>query len=336
MKISIIVPIYNAANYLKRCINSLLEQGLEEGEYEILLINDGSTDDSLKICESFYKKFPKIIRIFSHENQGVAYTRNKGIQEAKGDYIAFVDADDYLIPNGYKYLIDNYLNDSTDILSFWALTLDKRIKANYVEDYQVEGKIDYEINGIDFLKRGVQTFIVTSFYRRTFIVNHSIEFKRLTIGEDVMFNLEVYFRNPYIRMVTSRLYRYDLHEESAIHQRNYASVRKGINSYKYLIETIDQYAQKTNDAKLRSGLQNIAQQQLVPLVSRLLSSDYSIEEFRHIRTFLNEKYVIPFKGDKKFAFLINYIFKYTFLFKFNQFCYQRIFIPYIFPYLSRN
>ena len=336
MKISIIVPIYNAAKYLKRCIESILAQGLNKDEYEILLINDGSKDNSLLICQEYHHNNPGIIRLFSHHNQGVAYTRNKGIKEAKGDYIAFVDADDYLIPNGYKYLIDNYLDSSIDILSFWALTLDKKTKANYIENYQVDGKIDYEVNGIDFLKRGVQTFIWSSFYKRDFINKHQIKFSSLTIGEDVLFNIDLYLKNPLIRMVTSRIYRYDLHEESVIHQRDYKSIRKGINSYKTLIEAIYNHYKMSNNIDLKYGLQNIIKLQIVPLVSRLLSSNYSIDEFKYIRSFLIEKDIIPLKENKKKSYLINYIFRYALLFKFNQFCYQRFFIPFIFPHISRN
>lgn len=231
MILSIIVPIYNASKYLHRCIDSLLAQGLKEGEYEIFLINDGSKDESLNICKEYQNTYPSIIQVLSHENQGVSYTRNRGIDEAQGDYICFVDADDYLKPNGYRYLIDNYLEEHIDILSFWALTLDKKTKANYIENNDVEGKICYEVKGRDFLKNGIQTFIVTSFFKREFINKHHLYFEKLSIGEDVLFSLKTYLKNPTIRSVSSRIYLYDLHEESTIHQRNYPAMRKAINSY---------------------------------------------------------------------------------------------------------
>ena len=138
MILSIIVPVYNASNYLHRCIDSLLSQELNEGEYEIILINDGSKDNSLDICNEYKENYPTIFKVLSHDNQGVAFTRNRGIDEAQGDYICFVDSDDYLKPNGYRYLIDNYLEEHIDILSFWALTLDKKTKANYIENNDVE------------------------------------------------------------------------------------------------------------------------------------------------------------------------------------------------------
>lgn len=91
MTFSIIIPVYNKAATLQRCILSVISQ--ECNDWELLLIDDGSDDDSLRICEKF--KSEKI-RVFHHINHGVSYTRNKGIEEANGKYILFVDADDYL------------------------------------------------------------------------------------------------------------------------------------------------------------------------------------------------------------------------------------------------
>ena len=94
MKISVIVPVYNVENYLEKCLNSLVNQTLEE--IEILVINDGSTDDSQKIIDEFQKKFPQKIKAFSKENGGLSDARNFGIDRATGEFLAFVDSDDYV------------------------------------------------------------------------------------------------------------------------------------------------------------------------------------------------------------------------------------------------
>ena len=94
MKISVIVPVYNVENYLEKCLNSLVNQSLEE--IEILVINDGSTDDSQKIIDEFQKKFPQKIKAFSKENGGLSDARNFGIDRASGNFLAFVDSDDYV------------------------------------------------------------------------------------------------------------------------------------------------------------------------------------------------------------------------------------------------
>lgn len=104
MKISIIVPVYNVAKYLKSCIQSILNQTYED--LEIILINDGSTDESYSICESFAENDSRIILINQH-NQGLSYARNVGIEVATGEYLMFVDSDDWVHPRIVEDLLDN-------------------------------------------------------------------------------------------------------------------------------------------------------------------------------------------------------------------------------------
>ena len=92
-KISVIIPVYNAELYLKRCIDSVLNQSFKS--FEIIAIDDGSKDSSFKIL-SEYQQFSPNIRILSRENKGAAYTRNEGIELAKGEFIMFIDSDDYI------------------------------------------------------------------------------------------------------------------------------------------------------------------------------------------------------------------------------------------------
>ena len=94
MKISVIVPVYNVENYLEKCLNSLVNQTLQE--IEILVINDGSTDNSQKIIDVFQNKFPQKIKTFAKENGGLSDARNYGIDRATGEFLAFVDSDDYV------------------------------------------------------------------------------------------------------------------------------------------------------------------------------------------------------------------------------------------------
>ena len=110
--ISVVVPIYNVERYLNRCIDSLLEQTLKE--FEILLIDDGSTDSSGTICDDYASKY-KNIRVIHKENTGVSDTRNVGIANAKGDYIFFLDSDDYIIPDCLEILYTNMMECKADL-----------------------------------------------------------------------------------------------------------------------------------------------------------------------------------------------------------------------------
>lgn len=112
VKISVIIPVYNVEKYLKRCINSVLEQTYKD--YEILLINDGSTDTSGLICDDYASKHTNI-HIIHKTNKGLSDTRNVGISNAKGEYIYFLDSDDYIIPNCLEILYTNLKDNNADL-----------------------------------------------------------------------------------------------------------------------------------------------------------------------------------------------------------------------------
>ena len=113
MKWSIIIPVYNVEQYLSKCLDSVLRQGWEENEYEVLLVNDGSKDRSLSICEQYAEKHNNF-RIINQENAGVSAARNNGIEHAQGEFVGFLDSDDYLLDNGYS-LATCPFNNRTDI-----------------------------------------------------------------------------------------------------------------------------------------------------------------------------------------------------------------------------
>ena len=112
IKLTIVVPIYNAAKYLDRCLNSLLCQNAKD--YELLLVDDGSKDDSGKICDEYAKKYDHI-KVFHKENGGVTSARLRGVEEATGEWIGFVDGDDLLEKDMYERLMVNAEKYNADI-----------------------------------------------------------------------------------------------------------------------------------------------------------------------------------------------------------------------------
>ena len=118
--ISVIVPVYNAENYLHRCIDSILAQTFTD--FELLLINDGSTDNSGEICNAYAQKYP-CIRMFHKNNGGVSSARNLGLTKANGEWIVFVDSDDWIEPH---YLNVLYQNGKYDLVTcYWRVLNDK-------------------------------------------------------------------------------------------------------------------------------------------------------------------------------------------------------------------
>lgn len=116
MQLSIIVPVYGVANYLRKCVDSLLAQDI--ADYEIILVDDGSPDECPQICDEYEALCPNLIKVIHQKNAGLSAARNTGIAAATGEYILFVDSDDYLQPNTLGTLLEQAERDNLDVLRF--------------------------------------------------------------------------------------------------------------------------------------------------------------------------------------------------------------------------
>lgn len=114
INLSIVVPIYNMEKRLDKCLNSLEKQTLKN--IEVILINDGSTDNSIKVIKKHLKKYPDIYKLINRENRGISASRNEGIKEASGTYIAFVDSDDYVDLDTYEKMYNLIIKNNSDIV----------------------------------------------------------------------------------------------------------------------------------------------------------------------------------------------------------------------------
>ena len=124
-KFSIIIPVYNTSRFLPKCFDSILSQSFKD--YEVIIINDGSTDNSLKIIEKYCKRYSDIFSFITIKNQGPSIARNMGIKKAKGDYLIFVDSDDYIEKNLLKK-IDAVTQNEIDLVRFQLKTINSNYK----------------------------------------------------------------------------------------------------------------------------------------------------------------------------------------------------------------
>ncbi len=108
-KLSVMIPVYNVENYLRKCLDSAIYPEL--GDYEIVIVNDGSTDSSGSICDEYAKRYPKLIRVISTKNGGIGKARDIGIDAARGEYIIFIDSDDYLSENALPEMMEMLTHD---------------------------------------------------------------------------------------------------------------------------------------------------------------------------------------------------------------------------------
>lgn len=232
MKLSVIVPVYNVEKFLPRCLDSLLRQGMEDGEYEIICVNDGSPDRSGDILATYKQRYPGIFRIITQENQGLGGARNTGTAAARGKWVAYLDSDDYVIDGAYRYLLDHfcvkkneirkewkskdYESDGSDEQEGWEPDVVCFASCNiYTDgisladpDAKPDGEITYEGDGVEAYNRWTLHYVWSKLYRRTFLVENHIE-SVLMICEDELWNFDVFRHHPRTRIVTSKVVRYE-------------------------------------------------------------------------------------------------------------------------------
>lgn len=189
MKFSIIVPVYNVENYIEQALNSILSQTYKD--YEVIVVNDGSTDQSLKICESYKEKFQNIT-IITQKNGGLSEARNTGIKIAQGEFIYFFDSDDYMNPVLLETVNKQIEKDEElDMVQFHY----ESFKNNVVKQDSFKFSTipnDKVLNNselVNYLYNGKKTiFTAWSYVIRTSIIqNNNLEFIPRIIDEDVLF-----------------------------------------------------------------------------------------------------------------------------------------------------
>lgn len=200
-KVSVIIPVYNVSKYLRRCIKTVINQTMKE--IEIILVNDGSTDDSGSICEE-YAKNDKRISVVNKENEGLGYARNTGLKYAKSPYILFIDSDDYIELDMIKEMYNNIIQNESDICycDFNRVNGKKVIPCKHIKgkegaysDKQITEDIIPDLIGgaptdrfDDIIGWGVWKVL----YKREIIINNHILFhsEKEMISEDIIFQLD--------------------------------------------------------------------------------------------------------------------------------------------------
>ena len=214
---SVILPVYNVAPYLERCIGSILTQNFED--YEIILVNDGSTDISGQICDGYAEKYPNI-RVIHKSNGGLASARNAGLELAEGEYVWWVDSDDWIEPGALEQLHKASCDNKPDIVKFHYFRVEKESQeipcniepGEYVGEEAV-GKLLHKA----FYNTG--KYLLSAcfhMYRRSFLKRTNVTFipEKKVGSEDYLFNLCVLPMAQSVCVLAAPLYSYFLREGS--------------------------------------------------------------------------------------------------------------------------
>ena len=192
-KVSIIIPVYNGEKVLKRCIDSILSQSYTD--FELIIINDGSTDKSIEIINEYKEKDCRI-KVIDNENKGVSETRNIGIDHAVGEYIQFIDCDDYINKDMLMNAVESIEDNNADLVVTGIILEieDKNKTKTSTQTFEYEnlkGKVNIAKGVLERLDGAYIHSLWNKIFKRNIIINNNIKMdKNINLGEDLIFNLE--------------------------------------------------------------------------------------------------------------------------------------------------
>lgn len=251
MRLSIIIPAYNVEQYLERCVESCENQDISNTDYEIIIVNDGSPDNSLQIAERLALKYSNIV-VISQENQGLSGARNTGIDNARGKYLWFVDSDDYLVENCIGRVLGICEDNELDICHFSLNVMDENLA---VKKFTHSTPNEVLVRGRDVILKNVSDVVCSAcsnFYNRKFLKDHNLYFTLGLTQQDTEFNGRVFGLAERCMFVDDSMYVYFYNSESI---RRSPKLEKQI---KYACDTIriaalrrDFYSTQCDDRELR-------------------------------------------------------------------------------------
>lgn len=237
-KVSIILPVYNAQLYLDECLNSIVNQ--DYSIFEVIMINDGSTDRSLDICRKFCSRDNRF-SLYSQVNKGVSYTRNFGLTKASGKYIYFMDADDVIRHNTLSTLIELINSNHSELA---MCSFDELIHGNLRKNFSFDGSIKIFTNIQTMeqicLNNKIQGYLWNKLFLREYILNIKFE-ENIKICEDQLFCLEYIKKIKTVSYVDMSLYSYRLNPKSAVNSPFNVNKISRIEAYDKIIEILKSY-----------------------------------------------------------------------------------------------
>lgn len=306
-KVSIIVPIYNVEKYLARCLDSLLAQTLHD--IEIMAVNDGSTDRSLDILHA-YKIRDSRIKIINQENFGVSEARNAGIAKASGEYIAFVDPDDWIESEMYSTMYEKANEYNCDIvmcsyvrefkdhskIKVFELPIEYHFKNEEVKSFLMRrliGPINEEISNPELLDAWGPVW--SKLYKKDLITNNGIKFtnlKEIGTNEDSLFNIEAVYNAKSCCFINEPFYHYWKENETSITSyykpmlmQQWATLFSKINSIIKKAKLDNEYMRALNNrialATLGLGLNTISKN----------NSDSPLMKYKKLQSILNDEHI---------------------------------------------
>lgn len=307
IKVSVIVPVYNVEKYISKCLESLVEQTLKE--IEIIVVNDGSLDNSQKIIDKFVKQYPDKIKSYIKENGGQGSARNLGLKYAKGEYISFVDSDDFIDKDMLEKMYNLAKKDNSDIVICGNknITMDNKIKSTENARLFDDAKLN-----ILFGKMAVWNKI----YKRELIEKNNLQYRNNVWYEDIDFSIIILLDDVKISFLDEPLYNYLLRPGSTMNNSNIA---KNLDILLAFNEMIEYYQKNQKYVEVYPELEFLALYHIyIASITRVLLSSgdkkkkkeviFKLREYMNNKfpTFKNNQYKKYMSKNKKLVYhLIN-------------------------------
>lgn len=316
--------MYNVEKYIIQCLSSLYNQSISNTEYEIIVIDDGSTDNSYKIVKQFSKDCVNL-EIYKFKNAGLSEARNRGLKHAKGEYIFFMDSDDYIANNILHKVIECVTNYSLDILEFkWIRTKSRDLYDSKPVDNSFVIKI---FDGKRYIENTwIHDSVCTSFYRREYLKKNNGSFIKGRLMEDMIFNAELIPKAKKVAFYPFDVYRYIINPNSIWTTTEPIAYRKAIYDFIFMINEFSNLIDKFEDEGIDTSiLKSKRQLMLFNTFKRILRSDLNNTEINEVIKDLKKRQLYPlnkYKGNDKYRKLLISVFNNKSTFKVSKFAFK--------------
>lgn len=242
IKISVVIPVYNAEKLVHIPLESLLDrQEITPLEYEIVCVNDGSTDNSLSVLDSYKKRYENI-RVVTQKNKGLGGARNTGIENSKGKYILFVDADDYICDKSLNQLFNKAESGNLDILEFGAQGVRISGEVKYTSTINKESDI---LTGEEYISKILyMNSACNKLYRRSLLEDNNLRFLERVYIEDIEFNTRAVFSAKRVQAIPTIIGQFVLTEGSITRSKEHKKQLKMMNDMLEVIGIMKKYIHK--------------------------------------------------------------------------------------------
>lgn len=253
IKLSIIIPVYKVEKYIEKCLKSIIEQEKEDFEIECILIDDCSPDNSVSIANKVINEYHgnniSFLIIRHDENKGISVARNTGIRAAKGDYILFVDSDDYIPKDSYSYLV-KYAIQYPEVDVFESNAFDKK-KATQINPYLPSSVSIYEDKEqiyAKFVDFQFSVYVWNKMIKRSVILNHNLFFRSGIIHEDILWNYKLFSSINSVLLLPRVTYIYE-YNPSSITNTTIERVEEDVKSHLFICNEIFEMPPQTHNKK---------------------------------------------------------------------------------------